>query len=138
MFLNVGMQGSSIHGASSVLSTTRMDNSYVVLPKQRPAAQGIPPRPRGGGNGQPDAAQPGKAMEESFVVVYKSESAADGTGNHSSAAAGSDHSGHLQPHNSGFNSTITVLTRAFEIATAQTQVYIKMPLIWFWLYEIAS
>ncbi|MED6124463.1 Vacuolar protein sorting-associated protein atg6 [Stylosanthes scabra] len=113
-----GMQGSSIHVASSVLSTTRMDNSYVVLPKQKP------PRPRSGGNSQGDAAaalQPGKAMEESFVVVYKSESASDGSGSHV-APGGSDHSGHLQPHNSGFNSTITVLTRAFEIATTQTQV----------------
>ncbi|XP_057738902.1 beclin-1-like protein [Arachis stenosperma] len=113
-----GMQGSSIHVASSVLSTTKMDNSYVVLPKQKP------PRPRSGANSQPDAAaasQPGKAMEESFVVVYKSESASDGSGSHV-APSGSDHNGHLQPHNSGFNATITVLTRAFDIATTQTQV----------------
>ncbi|XP_027340236.1 beclin-1-like protein isoform X2 [Abrus precatorius] len=110
-----GMQGSSIHGASSVLSTTKMDNSYVVLPKQRPQAQGNPARPRG------DAAQPGKAMEESFVVVYKSESQSDGSGAHSSAT-GADSGDHLPPHNSGFNATITVLTRAFEIATTQTQV----------------
>ncbi|CAL0321347.1 unnamed protein product [Lupinus luteus] len=115
-----GMQGSSIHGSNSVLSTTRMDNSYVVLPKQRPQAQGVPPRPRGG-TGQPDSAQPGKAMEESFVVVYKSESASDGSGAHS-LSPGADPSTHLQPQNSGFHSTITVLTRAFEIATTQTQV----------------
>ncbi|XP_057457174.1 beclin-1-like protein [Lotus japonicus] len=110
-----GMQGSSIHGANSVMSTTKMDNSYVVLPKQRPQAQGVPPRPRG------DSSQTGKAMEESFVVVYKSESASDGGGTHS-LAPGADPGGHLQPHTSGFNSTITVLTRAFEIATTQTQV----------------
>ncbi|KAG4994697.1 hypothetical protein JHK86_031524 [Glycine max] len=111
-----GMQGSSIHGASSVLSTTKMDNSYVVLPKQRPLAQGNAPRPRGDA-----AAQPGKAMEESFVVVYKSESGIDGNGAHL-LGTGADSGGHLPPHNSGFNSTITVLTRAFEIATTQTQV----------------
>nr|KYP59755.1 Beclin-1-like protein [Cajanus cajan] len=111
-----GMQGSSIHGASSVLSTTKMDNSYVVLPKQRPPTQGNAPRPRGDA-----AAQPGKAMEESFVVVYKSESGTDGSGAHS-LGAGADSGGHLPPHNSGFNSTIMVLTRAFEIATTQTQV----------------
>ncbi|GAU39309.1 hypothetical protein TSUD_119140 [Trifolium subterraneum] len=110
-----GMQGSSMHGASSVMSTTKMDNSYVVLPKQRPQAQGFPPRPRG------DTSQPGKTMEESFVVVYKSESASDGGGGNSSSP-GVDHGGHMPPHNSGFNSTITVLTRAFEIATTQTQV----------------
>lgn len=114
--MSVGMQGSSIHGASSVLSTTKMDNSYVVLPKQRPLAQGNAPRPRGDA-----AAQPGKAMEESFVVVYKSESGTDGNAVHSSGT-GADSGGHLPPHNSGFNSTITVLTRAFEIATTQMQV----------------
>ncbi|KAL2337154.1 hypothetical protein Fmac_011600 [Flemingia macrophylla] len=113
-----GMQGSSIHGASSVLSTTKMDNSYVFLPKQRPPPQGNVPRPRGEAAA---AAQPGKAMEESFVVVYKSESGTDGSGAHSSGT-GTDSGGHLPPHNSGFNSTIMVLTRAFEIATTQTQV----------------
>ena len=114
--MSVGMQGSSIHVASRVLSTTKMDNSYVVLPKQKPQAQGNPPRPRGDA-----AAQPGKAMEESFVVVYKSESGTDGNAVHSSGT-GADSGGHLPPHNSGFNSTITVLTRAFEIATTQMQV----------------
>ncbi|KAF7844108.1 beclin-1-like protein [Senna tora] len=113
-----GMQGSSIDGANSVLSTARMDNSYVVLAKQRPSSQGIPPSRSG--TIQPDTVQRGKAMEESFVVVHKSESTSDGTGTHSSP--GADTSGHLQPHNSGFNSTITVLKRAFEIAATQTQV----------------
>ncbi|KAJ1414964.1 Atg6/Beclin [Sesbania bispinosa] len=104
-----------IHSWCQQCDEYKMDNSYVVLPKQRPQAQGVPPRPRG------DTAQPGKAMEESFVVVYKSESASDGGGTHSSSP-GTDTGGHLPPHNSGFNSTITVLTRAFEIATTQTQV----------------
>ncbi|OMO64297.1 Beclin family [Corchorus capsularis] len=114
------MQGSLIHGASSMLGPTRMDNSFVVLPKQKPPAQGIPPRPRGG-PGQPDAGHPGKAMEESFVVVYKSESASDGGGSHLPLSEGGPN-GPLQPNNSGFHSTITVLKRAFEIATTQTQV----------------
>lgn len=118
--MRVGMQGSSMHGASSVMSTTRMDNSYVVLAKQKPQAQGFPPRPRG------DAAQPGKTMEESFVVVYKSESASDGGGTHSSSP-GVDPGTHMPSHNSGFNSTIIVLSRAFEIATTQTQVHIRKP-----------
>ncbi|KAB1219611.1 Beclin-1-like protein [Morella rubra] len=115
-----GMQGSSIHGANSVLGSTRMDNSFVVLPKQKPQPQGIPPRPRGG-TGQPDMSQPGKMMEESFVVVYKSESASDGSGTQLPSAEGGSN-GPLQPNNSGFHSTITVLKRAFEIATTQTQV----------------
>ncbi|XWS32050.1 hypothetical protein CRYUN_Cryun23aG0127900 [Craigia yunnanensis] len=114
------MQGSLIHGASSVLGSTRMDNSFVVLPKQKPPAQGIPPRPRVV-PGQPDAGQPGKAMEESFVVVYKSESASDGGGTQLPLSEGGPNSP-LQPNNSGFHSTITVLKRAFEIATTQTQV----------------
>lgn len=117
--MSVGMQGSSVHGASSVLSATKMDNSYVLLPKQRPQAQGSAHRPRG--DAAAAAAQPGKAMEESFVVVYKSESGTDGGGAHS-PGTGADSGGHLPTHNSGFNSTITVLTRAFEIATTQAQV----------------
>ncbi|KAK8341110.1 hypothetical protein V6Z12_A08G144800 [Gossypium hirsutum] len=88
------MQGASIHGASSMLGSTRMDNSFVVLPKQKPLAPGIPPRPRGI-PGQPDT---GQARKE---------------GGPSSS---------LQPNNSGFHSTITVLKNAFEIATTQTQV----------------
>ncbi|XVE73719.1 hypothetical protein DITRI_Ditri11bG0141300 [Diplodiscus trichospermus] len=114
------MQGSLIHGASSVLGSTRMDNSFVLLPKQKTPAQGVPPRPRGV-PGQPDASQPGKAMEESFVVVYKSESASDGGGTQVPLSEGGPNSP-LQPNNSGFHSTITVLKRAFEIATTQTQV----------------
>ncbi|XVF33178.1 hypothetical protein REPUB_Repub17cG0146300 [Reevesia pubescens] len=114
------MQGSLIHGASSVLGSTRMDNSFVVLPKQKPPAQGIPPRPRGGPS-QPDAGHPGKAMDESFVVVYKSESASDGGGTQLPLSEGGPNSP-LQPNNSGFHSTITILKRAFEIATTQTQV----------------
>ncbi|XVF80228.1 hypothetical protein PTKIN_Ptkin15bG0054200 [Pterospermum kingtungense] len=114
------MQGSLIHGTSSVMGSTRMDNSFVVLPKQKPPAQGIPPRPRGG-PGQPDAGTSGKAMEDSFVVVYKSESASDGGGTQLPWSEGGPNSA-LQPNNSGFHSTITVLKRAFEIATTQTQV----------------
>ncbi|KAJ9171506.1 hypothetical protein P3X46_014865 [Hevea brasiliensis] len=114
------MQGFSMHGANSVLGSTRMDNSFVVLPKQRPQAQGVPPRPRNGAV-QPDTGQSGKAMEESFVVVYKSEPAADGGGTHLPSLEGGPN-GQLQPNNAGFHSTITVLKRAFEIATSQTQV----------------
>ncbi|KAF2315216.1 hypothetical protein GH714_038462 [Hevea brasiliensis] len=114
------MQGFSMHGANSVLGSTRMDNSFVVLPKQRPQAQGVPPRPRNGAV-QPDTGQSGKAMEESFVVVYKSEPASDGGGTHLPSLEGGPN-GQLQPNNAGFHSTITVLKRAFEIATSQTQV----------------
>ncbi|CAK7348724.1 unnamed protein product [Dovyalis caffra] len=114
------MQGCSVHGANSILGLTRMDNSFVVLPKQKPQAPGVPPRPRSGAV-QPDAGQSGKAMEESFVVVYKSEPSSDGGGPHFPSQEGGPNS-HLHPNNAGFHSTITVLKRAFEIATTQTQV----------------
>ncbi|MFS7925046.1 putative atg6/Beclin, atg6, BARA domain, atg6/beclin, coiled-coil domain-containing protein [Helianthus anomalus] len=101
--------GSSMHGAGSVLGS-RMDQSFVVLPKQKP---GIPPRP----------VQSVKAMEESFVVlpppaasVYKS---ADGT---THVPSHDESTAPARANNSGFHSTITVLKRAFEIATTQTQV----------------
>lgn len=115
------MHGSSIHAANSVLGSTRMDNSFVVLPKQRPQSHGVPPRPRGLA-AQPEASQSGKAMDESFVVVYKSESASDGGGPQIPLPEGGTN-GPMQPNNSGFHSTITILKRAFEIATSQTQVY---------------
>ena len=113
-----------MHGANSVLAS-KMDNSFVVLPKQRPQAQGVPPRPRGGAG---NASQTGKAMDESFVVVYKSESSVDGGGAQSPSPDGGPN-GPLQPNNSGFHSTITLLKRAFEIATTQTQVCITVKTI---------
>ncbi|XP_058100389.1 beclin-1-like protein isoform X2 [Magnolia sinica] len=125
MSIYAGMQASSVHGAGSVLGSTRMDHSFVVLPKQRSQPHGVPPRPRTGA-AQPDASQSGKTMEESFVVLppaaasmYKP--ASEGGGTHLLTPGGSP-SGPLQANNSGFHSSITVLKRAFDIATAQTQV----------------
>ncbi|KAM7508575.1 hypothetical protein LguiA_019028 [Lonicera macranthoides] len=122
-----GIQGSSMHGVGSVFSS-RMDHSYVVLPKQKNQIPGgAPPRPRSGA----DTSQSGKAMEESFVVlpppaasVYKCEPGSDGgSGTHlPSHDDGGPNSAPMQANNSGFHSTITVLNRAFDIATTQTQV----------------
>ncbi|PIA60070.1 hypothetical protein AQUCO_00400742v1 [Aquilegia coerulea] len=116
-----GMQGSSVHGTSSVLASTKMDHSFVFLPQK------TPPRPRGGPT-QSDPSQSGKTMEESFVVLppaaasmYNSESTTDGGGSHVVGPGGATDSP-LQLNNAGFHSSIAVLTRAFEIATAQTQV----------------
>ncbi|XP_075476624.1 beclin-1-like protein [Primulina tabacum] len=121
-------QGSSIHGSSSIIGSTRMDNSYVVLPKQRNQVPGVPPRPRGGAV-LPDASQSGKAIDESFVVlpppaasVYKCEPGTDGNGTNSTLPRGDPTNTHMQQNNSGFHSTITILNRAFDIATTQTQV----------------
>ncbi|XP_060213350.1 beclin-1-like protein [Lycium barbarum] len=123
-----GMQASSIHGAGSVIGSSRMEHSYVVLPKQRNQGPGIPPRGRGGST-QPDASQFGRAMEESFVVlpppaasVYKCEHTSDGAGTNLPSPDGGPPNAPTQPNNSGFHSTITVLKRAFDIATTQTQI----------------
>ena len=104
-----------MHGASSVLASTRMDHSFVVL-LQRTQPPGAPPRPRGGA-----VQSDGKAMDESFVVVYKSESPSDAGGSQTPAPGGGSNCS-SQSNNCGFDSTITVLKRAFEIATTQTQV----------------
>lgn len=122
-----GMQVSSIHGAGSVSGSTRMDHSFVVLPKQRTLAPGTRPRPHSVAV-QADANHSGRAMEESYVVlpppaasVYKYESASDGGGTHlPSPEGGPTSSSHS--NNSGFHSTVTVLKRAFDIATTQMQV----------------
>ncbi|XP_077212590.1 beclin-1-like protein isoform X2 [Tasmannia lanceolata] len=121
------MQASLIHGAGSVLGSTRMDQSFVVLPKQRIQVHGVPPRPRGG-TLQSETSQSGKAIEESFVVLppsaasmYKCESVSEGGGIHLMNSGGSPISP-LQTNNTAFHSSIMVLNRAFDIATAQTQV----------------
>lgn len=119
------MQTSSVQG--SMLGSTRMDHSFVVLSKQKAQGHGIPPRPKSGlsqSEGNPSA----KGMEESFVVLppaaasmYKSSSTSEGGGDHlptPSVIASTP----LQTNNSGFHSSITVLKRAFDIATSQTQV----------------
>lgn len=122
-----GMQVSSVHGAASVIGSTRMDHSFVVLPKQKTQSQGIPPRPNIIAT-LPDISQSNKAMEDSFVVlppsaasVYKSEPSSDGGRSHLPSTSGVL-SSPSNPSNSGFHSTITILKRAFEIATTQTQV----------------
>uniref|UniRef100_M1BIY7 Beclin 1 protein n=1 Tax=Solanum tuberosum TaxID=4113 RepID=M1BIY7_SOLTU len=122
-----GMQASSIHGAGSTIGSSRMENSYVMLPKQRNQGSGIPPRGRG--SAQPDASQFGRAMEESFVVlpppaasVYKCEPTSDGAGTNLPPPDGGPPNAPMQSNNSGFHSTITVLKRAFDIATTQTQI----------------
>uniref|UniRef100_A0A1D1Z198 Beclin-1-like protein n=1 Tax=Anthurium amnicola TaxID=1678845 RepID=A0A1D1Z198_9ARAE len=121
-----GMQGSSVQG--SVLGSSRMDHSFVVLSKQKPQGPGVPPRPRSG-NPQPDGSQSGRAMEESFVLVphaaaasmYKNESTSEGGDTHLSSS-GQSPSSPFQANTTGFHSSITILKRAFDIATSQTLV----------------
>ncbi|XP_051141151.1 beclin-1-like protein [Andrographis paniculata] len=127
-FLASGMQGSSINGTASVVGSTRMDNSFVVLPKQRNHKLGASQQPRGVAM-QSEACQSGKPMDESFIVlpppaasVYKSEPRVAYSGcNHPSPESGPSDIP-AQPHNSDFHSAIGVLNRAFNIATTQTEV----------------
>ncbi|KAJ6806982.1 beclin-1-like protein [Iris pallida] len=114
-----GMQASSVQG--SVMGSSRMDHSFVVLPK------GVPPRPRRG-NPPPEATHSSNVMEESFVILppaaasmYKSAPSSDGGGTQLPAASGILRN-HPSSNTSGFHSTTTVLKRVFDIATAQTQV----------------
>lgn len=116
-----------MHSGGSVLASTRMDQSFVVLPKQRNQVPGVPPRLHAGGL-QPETSQSGKTMDESFVVlpptaasVYKSDSVSFGGGAQSPSSEGTT-GAPMQPNKSGFHTTITVLKRAFDIATTQTQV----------------
>lgn len=115
----------SIQG--SVMGSSKMDQSFVVLPKQKVQGLGVPPRPRTV-NSQNEGSQPSKAMEESFVFLpppaasmYKSETATERSGSHLPAQGGNQ-SNPVPANASGFNSTLTILSRAFEIATSQTQV----------------
>lgn len=124
------MQGSLINGSGSVLGSTSMDHSFVVLPKQRNQVQGVPPRSHSRGL-QPNSSQSGKAMEESFVVlpppaasVYQCDSTSDEGGVHLSSQGGT--SSPMQSNNSGLHSTITVLKRAFGIATTEMQVFMSI------------
>ncbi|ERN09332.1 beclin-1-like protein isoform X1 [Amborella trichopoda] len=150
-----GMQASSMHGAGSILGSCRMDNSFVMLPKQR--SPGFPPRPRSSSQQPGNLAVSGsmnppgqyvmperlsttqgatsttdshsnKAMEESFVVlppaaasVYKVESSPE-CGIPLTPPPGGGLASPSNMSNAGFNSSITVLKRAFDIATAQTQI----------------
>ncbi|KAJ0986187.1 hypothetical protein J5N97_004543 [Dioscorea zingiberensis] len=121
-----GLQASSVQG--SVMGFSRVDDSYVLLAKQRTPGHGVPPRPRSGAT-HPDGSQSARAMEDSYVVLppaaasmYKSEPLNEGGGPHTPTLLGGNPSSPLQANNSGFHSTIAVLKRAFDIATAQTQV----------------
>ncbi|RRT59128.1 hypothetical protein B296_00022718 [Ensete ventricosum] len=108
------------------MGASRMDHSFVVLPKQKYQGHGVPPRPRST-TPQPDNSHSAKAIEESYVVLppaaasmYKSELTPEEGGSQQRVQGGSPSSG-LQVNNRGFHSSI-ILKRAFDIATTQTQI----------------
>ncbi|KAL5217397.1 hypothetical protein ABZP36_018081 [Zizania latifolia] len=119
-----GMNVSSVQG--SVMGASRMYNSYVVLSKQnRSHGHGIPPRPPSAAVLHAEPNQPTRAIEGSYIVlppaaasIYKT-SASEGGG--AQLPPPSMNSNSPLPGNN-FHSSVTVLKRAFEIASSQTQV----------------
>jgi beclin len=127
------MQASTVQG--SVMGASRMDHSFVVLSKQsRIPGPGMPLRPTRP-TPQSDIPQSSKAMEESYVVlpppissVYKPELGPEGGVTQLPVNTGSNSPLQGNTNNTnifGFHSSVTVLKRAFEIATSQTQVWSK-------------
>jgi beclin 1 len=110
--MNTGMHASSVQG--SIMGASRMDSSYVVLSKQNKSqSPGIPPRP-------PTAAARHVESNQSAASIYKT-SASEGGDAHLPPPSPNSTSP-LPGNNSGFHSSVTVLKRAFEIASSQTQV----------------
>ncbi|KAF8762426.1 hypothetical protein HU200_009386 [Digitaria exilis] len=112
----------------SVMGASRMDNSYVVLSRQnRSHGPGIPPRPPSAAAPHTEANHSARAIEGSYIVlpppaasIYKTP-ASEG-GGAQLTPPGVNSSSPLPGNNSGFHSSVTVLKRAFEIASSQTQV----------------
>lgn len=89
-----------------------------------PAAGAPPPHPPA----NISDAHGGRAMDESFVVLpsaaasmYTFEPPGEAATGHM-GGIGAGHTGGQHTSNASFNATVNVLTRAFEIASSQTQV----------------
>jgi beclin len=124
--MHAGNHASSVQ--DSVMGASKMDNSYVVLSRQN-KVQGprIPPRPGSAVAAHTDPNQSTRAIEGSYIVlpppsasIYK-KSASEGGGAQLTPPGGNS-SSPLSGNNSGFHSSVTVLKRAFEVASSQTQV----------------
>jgi beclin 1 len=140
--------GSRMDNSYVVLPNHRVQSSG--FPPPRPRTGGIHyPTPgattsSGVGAGQHNLHQPiipgmsgeshaGRAMDESFVVLpsaasmYRFEVSGDGAGGggvgrHGGGSSGGVVTSGQHTNNASFNATVNVLTRVFEIASAQTQV----------------
>ncbi|CAL4974713.1 unnamed protein product [Urochloa decumbens] len=121
-----GMHASAVQG--SVMGTSRMDNSYVVLSKKdRSEGLGIPPHPPSAASPHIEPNQPAMPIESSYIMlppptasIYQTSSP---EGDDAQLLPPSVNSSSFSPgNNSGFFSSVTVLKRAFNIATSQTQV----------------
>ncbi|KAL6840431.1 hypothetical protein ACP4OV_030241 [Aristida adscensionis] len=121
-----GMHASAVQG--SIMGASRMDNSYVILSRQnRSQGPGIPPRPPSAAATHIEPSQSTRAIEGSYIMlpppaasIYKTSTSEGGGAQMPSPSISS--SSPSAGNNSGFHSSVTVLKRAFEIATSQTQV----------------
>nr|CAB3473911.1 unnamed protein product [Digitaria exilis] len=121
-----GMLASSVQG--SIMGTSRMDNSYVVVlsKKNRSKSLGISQRPLSSASPHVEPNQPTRPMECSYIMlppptasIYKASSSEDAA----QLLPPIVNSSSSSPQNSsGLFSSVTVLKRAFEIATSQAQV----------------
>ncbi|KXG33124.1 beclin-1-like protein isoform X2 [Sorghum bicolor] len=120
-----GMHASAAQG--STMGAGSMDSSYVVLSKNnRSQGPGIPPRPRSAAAPHIEPNQPPRPIEGSYIMlpppaasIYKTSSS-EGVGRQLLPPSVNSSSS-MPGNNSGFFSSVTVLKRAFEIATSQTQ-----------------
>lgn len=119
------MLASSVQG--SIMGTSRMDNSYVVLSKKnRSKSLGVSQRPLSSASPHVEPNQPTRPMECSYIMlppptasIYKASSSEDAA----QLLPPIVNSSSSSPQNSsGLFSSVTVLKRAFEIATSQAQV----------------
>ncbi|XP_062207935.1 beclin-1-like protein isoform X2 [Phragmites australis] len=121
-----GMHASPVQG--SIMGASRMDNSYVVLSRQnRSQGPGVPPRPPSAAAPHIEPNQSTRAIEGSYIMlpppaasIYKTSASEGGGAQLPPPSVNS--SSPLPGNNSGFHSSVTVLKRAFEIASSQTQV----------------
>nr|CAJ27515.1 beclin 1 protein [Sorghum bicolor] len=121
-----GMHASAAQG--STMGAGSMDSSYVVLSKNnRSQGPGIPPRPRSAAAPHIEPNQPPRPIEGSYIMlpppaasIYKTSSS-EGVGRQLLPPSVNSSSS-MPGNNSGFFSSVTVLKRAFEIATSQTQL----------------
>jgi len=124
--MGAGMHASAAQG--STMGAGSMDSSYVVLSKNnRSQGPGIPPRPRSAAAPHIEPNQPPRPIEGSYIMlpppaasIYKTSSS-EGVGRQLLPPSVNSSSS-MPGNNSGFFSSVTVLKRAFEIATSQTQV----------------
>ena len=120
--MDAGLHASAVQGCN--MAASRMNDSYVVLSKKNSSkGLGIPPHPRSAASPHIEPNQLTRPIEDSYIMlppptasIYKTSSS-EGDGAQLLPPSCSS-----PGNNSGFFSSVTVLKRAFEIATSQTQV----------------